>query len=155
MNVYEYALKVEKEGEAYYREMASRAENSGLKRIFTMLAEEEVKHYNIFKNMMKKEEIDLSKLNLKTDTKTIFQTLSDEKNNVSLESEDIQYYKDAMAREDSSYEFYITKAQEFEDKTEKEIFTKIAEEEKKHKRVLEEIIIYLEEPASWVACAEF
>ncbi len=54
MNVYEYAMKVEKEGEAYYREMAAAANNAGLKRIFTMLADEEVKHYNVFKNMMKK-----------------------------------------------------------------------------------------------------
>lgn len=55
MNVYEYAMKVEKEGEAYYREMAEISPNAGLKRIFTMLADEEVKHYNVFKSMMKKE----------------------------------------------------------------------------------------------------
>lgn len=54
MNVYEYAMKVEKDGEAYYRELASKSPNNGLKRIFTMLAEEEIKHYNVFKNMMKK-----------------------------------------------------------------------------------------------------
>ena len=37
MNVYEYAMKVEKEGEAYYRELASKSPNSGLKRIFTII----------------------------------------------------------------------------------------------------------------------
>ncbi len=35
MNVYEYAMNVEKEGEAYYREMAAAATNAGLKKIFT------------------------------------------------------------------------------------------------------------------------
>ena len=155
MNVYEYAMKVEKEGEAYYREMAAIASNQGLKRVFTMLADEEVKHYNIFKNMMKKENIDLDNLDIITDTKTIFQTLLEERDNVSLDSEHIQYYKDAIAREDNSFEFYKEKACELEDEKEKKVFLQIADEEKKHKRVLEEIVIYLEEPADWVASAEF
>ena len=120
-----------------------------------MLADEEVKHFNIFKNMMKKESIDLEKLDLITDTKTIFQTLLQEKDNVSLDKDQIQFYKDAIAREESSKNFYSEKAQELEDETEKAIFLQIAEEEVKHKRVLEEIVIYLEEPADWVCSAEF
>lgn len=155
MNVYEYAMKVEKEGEAYYREMATTANNPGLKRIFTMLADEEVKHYNVFKNMMKKESIDLEKLNLLTDTKTIFQTLNEEKDNVNFDSEQIQFYKDAILREESSHNFYAQKAKELDDEIEKKIFLQIAEEEVKHKKVLEEIVIFLEEPADWVASAEF
>ncbi|QDF28578.1 ferritin-like domain-containing protein [Halarcobacter anaerophilus] len=155
MNVYEYAMKVEKEGESYYRQMAEKAENSGLKRIFTMLADEEVKHYNIFRNMMKNEDMDLDKLDLITDTETIFKTLNEERDNVNLDSEHIQYYKEAIDREDNSFDFYASKAKELENKKEKEIFLQIANEEKKHKRVLEEIVLYLEEPASWVACAEF
>lgn len=155
MNVYEYAMKVEKEGEAYYREMATNANNPGLKRIFTMLADEEVKHYNVFKNMMKKEDIDLEKLNLITDTKTIFATLNEEKNNVNFDIEQIQFYKDAIAREENSHNFYAEKAAELEDEKERKIFLQIAEEEVKHKRVLEEIVIFLEEPADWVASAEF
>lgn len=155
MNVYEYAMKVEKEGEAYYREMAAAASNPGLKRIFTMLADEEVKHYNVFRNMMKKEEIDIDKLDLITDTKTIFQTLAEERDNVNFEQTQIQFYKDAIAREESSQNYYAEKAQELEDEVEKTIFLQIAEEEVKHKRVLEEIVIFLEEPADWVASAEF
>lgn len=155
MNVYEYAMKVEKEGEAYYREMAAAATNPGLQRIFTMLADEEIKHYNVFKAMMKKEEMDLDNLNLLTDTKTIFETLSKEKENVNFDAEQIQFYKDAIAREDDAHDFYATKAAEIEDEKEKAIFLQIAEEEEKHKNVLEEIVLFLEEPADWVASAEF
>lgn len=155
MNVYEYAMKVEKEGEAYYREMAAAATNPGLKRIFTMLADEEIKHYNVFKAMMKKEDMDLDNLNLITDTKTIFETLSQEKENINFDAEQIQFYKDAIAREDEAHDFYADKASEIEDEKEKSIFLQIAEEEEKHKKVLEEIVLFLEEPADWVASAEF
>ncbi len=155
MNVYEYAMKVEKEGETYYREMAEKANNPGLKRIFTMLADEEVKHYHVFKNMMNDEKVKLDNLNLITDTKTIFETLKAQKNEVDLDIEQINFYKDAIAREENSYDFYIYEASKLKDKNEKEIFLKIANEEIKHKKILEEIVLFLEEPASWVASAEF
>ncbi|MGB6327338.1 MAG: ferritin family protein [Halarcobacter sp.] len=155
MNVYEYAMKVEKEGEAYYREMAVAASNAGLKKIFTMLADEEIKHYNVFKNMMKKEKMDLAKLDLITDTKTIFQTLLEEKDNVTFDIDQIQFYKDAIVREEKSHDFYAENAKKIEDEKEKEIFLHIANEETKHKKILEEIVIFLEEPADWVASAEF
>jgi len=155
MNVYEYAMKVEKEGEAYYREMAAAATNSGLKRIFTMLADEEVKHYNVFKNMMKKEDMDLENLDLITDTQTIFQTLAEEKDNVTFDADQIQFYKDAIAREEDSHDFYADKASELDNEKQKKIFLHVAKEEIKHKQILEEIVAFLEEPADWVASAEF
>ena len=120
-----------------------------------MLANEEVKHYNIFKSMMKNEDMDLDKLDLITDTQTIFQTLNEEKNNVNFDAEHIQYYKDAIAREDNSCDFYAKKAEEVENENQKKVFLQIAQEEAKHKKILEEIVIYLQEPADWVASAEF
>ncbi len=155
MNVYEYAMKVEKEGESYYREMAAAATNSGLKRIFTMLADEEVKHYNVFKNMMKKEDMDLKDLDLITDTKTIFQTLADEKDNVTFDADQVQFYKDAITREKDSHDFYAEKAEELDNEKQKKIFLHVAKEEIKHRQILEEIVTFLEEPADWVASAEF
>lgn len=155
MNVYEYAMKVEKDGEAYYREMADSAGNKGLKKIFLMLAEEEVKHYHVFKNMMNHEKLDLDKLNLITDTKTIFETLQAQKNKVDMDKEQINFYKDAIAREENSHDFYVYEASKISDENEKAIFLKIADEEIKHKKILEEIVHFLEEPADWVASAEF
>lgn len=37
MNVYEYAMKVEKDGEAYYKELASKSPNAGLKKYLIFL----------------------------------------------------------------------------------------------------------------------
>ncbi len=155
MNVYQYAMKVEKEGESYYREMSDHTQNLGLKRIFNILADEEVKHYEVLKAMMKEENLNLNELNLITDTKTIFETLQKQKDKVDFDRSQIQFYKDAIAREENSHNFYINEAKKIEDKAEKEIFLKIAEEEIKHKKVLEEIIHFLEEPCDWVASAEF
>lgn len=120
-----------------------------------MLAEEEIKHYNVFKNMMKKNDIDLDKLDIITDTKTIFETLLNEKDNINFSDEQIAYYKEAIKKEENSEQFYLDKSKELENENEKAIFIKIAAEEVKHKKVLEEIVLFIQEPDNWVASAEF
>jgi len=47
MNIYEFAMQMEKDGENYYRHLAEESTITGLGKIFTMLANEEVKHFNI------------------------------------------------------------------------------------------------------------
>ena len=51
MNVFEYAMQMEKDGEVFYRELAEKAGSKGLKNIFTNLADNEAEHFNIFKAM--------------------------------------------------------------------------------------------------------
>ena len=54
MDIYEYAMQMEKDGEDLYREVASRTANKGLRTILAMLADAEVKHYKLFQNMKKR-----------------------------------------------------------------------------------------------------
>ena len=94
-------------------------------------------------------------LNLLTDTKTIFETLTQEKNNINFDKEQIKFYKEAIAREENSHDFYIQKSKEIDNEEEKQIFIQIANEEIKHRKILEEIVVFLEEPDNWIASAEF
>ncbi|MDX9796034.1 MAG: ferritin family protein [Arcobacteraceae bacterium] len=155
MNVYEYAMKVEKDGEAYYKELASKSSNAGLKKVFTLLAEAEVKHYHVFKSMRDKDGQDFKALDISTDTKTIFETLKAEKNSVDFGLDEIKFYEDAIKREDDSYRFYLNKANELENEDEKTVFMNIAQEEIKHKAILEDILAFIQEPTNWVGSAEF
>jgi len=155
MNVYDYAMKVEKDGEAYYKELASKSPNAGLKKVFTLLADAEVKHYQVFKSMRDKDGQDFKALDISTDTKTIFETLKAEKNSVDLNHDEIKFYEDAIKREDDSYHFYLKKADELEDEEEKTVFMNIAQEELKHKAILEDILAFIQEPTNWVGSAEF
>ena len=47
MNIYKYAMKMEKDSENYYRELANKTGDLGLQNILKMLANDEVKHYHI------------------------------------------------------------------------------------------------------------
>lgn len=155
MNVYDYAMKVEKDGEEYYRELASKSPNEGLKKVFNILADAEVKHYQVFKSMRDKDGQDINALDISTDTKTIFETLSAQKEKVNFKQDEIKFYEDAIKREDDSYHFYLSKANELENENEKVIFMNIAQEEIKHKEILENILVFIQEPSNWVGSAEF
>lgn len=155
MNAYQYALKVEKEGEKYYRELAERAPYTGLKMVFNILANEEVKHYQVIKDMMKDPTIDAGKLDIILDTKTIYEALSVEDESVNFNNDEIKFYEEAIRREDGAQKFYLEKAEELESENEKQVFLKLAEEEGKHTVVLQNILDYLQEPKNFVAAAEF
>ncbi|MFT5701173.1 MAG: rubrerythrin [Desulforhopalus sp.] len=66
------AMQMEKDGEAFYRDIAKRTNNAGLQKIFTTLADEEVAHYNTFKKLYEKTTTKVVKSNILEKAKNIF-----------------------------------------------------------------------------------
>ena len=154
MNIYDYAMKVEKEGEEYYRELADKSTDIGLKRVFTMLADQEVKHYAALKKMARNDGFDSSEYETFDDEKTIYEILKENKVK-GFPMDQIKYYEEAIAHEDDMAGYYLQKATEVDSEAEKYILTAIADEEAKHKEILENILEYIREPDSLVESAEF
>lgn len=156
MNIYEYAMKVEKDGEKYYRELAAKTENVGVKSILNMLADEEVKHFIVFDKMNKNQVVPThSDVDIFKNTQNIFQKMQKENTSPSFTQDQIEFYKNALRSEENSYKFYMEKALMLEDGEQKEAFIRIAEEEKAHFVLLENLIEYVSAPESWVESAEF
>lgn len=156
MNVYEYAMKVEKDGEKYYRELASKTEDVGLKSILTMLADEEVKHYVVFEKMSKHQIIPTQPVvDVFKYAKTIFQTMREKDQKASFTNDQIDFYKTALRLEENSYKFYTEKALMLEDGEQRAIFLRIAQEELKHMELLENLVEYITCPDRWMENAEF
>ncbi|MCB2200121.1 ferritin family protein [bacterium] len=156
MNVFEFAMQMEKDGEAYYRELADSANNDGLSRILNFLADEEVKHYNIFKRMAGGKVEALPKSTLLADVKNIFVEMKDrgEKFDFDVEKQ-VAYYRKAQDLEKKSENLYADKAKESTDEKERDILIQIAEEEKRHYFVLENIIEFVNKPDRWLEDAEW
>lgn len=154
MNIYEYAMKVEKDGEEYYRNLAEKSTDIGLKRVFTMLADQEVKHYAALKKMARNDGFDSSEYeSFDGEEKTIYEILQENKGAGFPESE-IAYYKEAIEHEDHMASFYREKAEEASTESEKYILNVIADEEEQHKEIMENILEYIEQP-NLVGSAEF
>src|SRR5574341_791474 len=155
MDIYEYAMQMEKDGENYYRVLTEQVGNWGLKRILTMLADAEVIHYNILLKMKKNEKIGMTDTPILTGVKNIFIKMKEEKEIAGINISQVELYKKAQQIEEKSQNFYLDKAGEVEDLLQKEIFLKIAEEEKKHFFILERVIDFVSRPQHWLENAEW
>ncbi len=156
MNAYEYAMEMEKEGEAFYRELAESADDAGLKNIFLTLADEEVKHYVMFQKLAKQGDNDaLPVMGSMTTMEEIFSELKASDLKSTLGTDQVAYYKKALAAEDKAYELYLQKAEEVENPKHRDIFLEIAKEELKHKEILENLIEFISCPNDGIANAEF
>jgi len=109
MDIFEYAMQMEKDGEDYYRQLAQQTENKGLKTILSMLADEEVKHYNVIEKM-KTEKPQMVETTILSNANNVFAQLkeSDEKFDSDIEQKEL--YIKAQDIEKESQDFYTEKA---------------------------------------------
>lgn len=78
MNIYDYAMQMEKDGENYYRDSARKIDNAGLKKILGILANAEVKHYDILQKMKKNEKVQMPDTEILSNVKNIFVNMKEE-----------------------------------------------------------------------------
>jgi len=155
MNVYDYAMQLEKDGENYYREAASRSTNKGLAGILTMLADAEVIHYGVFSKMKESKSWVLPATTILKDVKNIFVRMREEGDLEGIGASQIELYRKAQGIEKTTEDFYLEKATLVEDPTERKTFIQVAEEEHKHYFILQQIIDFVSQPDQWLEDAEW
>ncbi len=154
MNIFEFAMEKEKYSEDYYRQLAAKSDNAGLKTVFNMLADEEAKHKKIISDMEGDIATDLAETTVLSDAKNVFEQMRESAQSFNFNISQNELYRKALQIEKQSWDFYLEKADEAE-KTHKEIFLKLADEEKKHFFLLENIIEFVSRPETWLENAEF
>ncbi len=155
MNVYDYAMELEKDGENYYREAASHSTHKGLARILTMLADAEVVHYDVLSKMKEHKSWELPAATILKDVKNIFVRMREEGGLESIGVSEIELYTKAQTIEKMTEDFYLEKATQVEDPTEHDIFLQVAGEENKHYFILQQIIDFVSRPEQWLEDAEW
>jgi rubrerythrin len=154
MDIFAFAMKMEKDGEAFYRALAQKTANTGIITILEMLADEEVKHYEAVRTMQVGG-VTLAETDVLGRAKNIFERLRDFSEPLNTDAGQIQLYRQAMDIEKQSEDFYLDRADQVKEKGQKELFLKLAEEEGKHYFLLENIIDFVSRPKSWLENAEF
>jgi len=154
MNIFDYAMQMEKDGENYYRDLAAKCQIDGLKRILILLADDEVGHYKVFKKLKENSPASLSETQVLSAAKNIFADMKGSAE-FNLEGSVIDMYQKAVDVERKSAEFYTEKAEEVDNSQARELLLKIAEDEKRHQFLMEQMMEFLSKPQSWVEDAEF
>jgi rubrerythrin len=158
MDIFTFAMQMEKDGELFYRDLTNKTDNKGIKAILTLLADAEVNHYQILEKMSREADgLILTKDTIFQNVKNIFQQMKDDKDavNISSDASYVGLYKDALDIESKSKSFYLEKADEVSGQAQKEILLQLAEEEKKHMVLVNTIIEFISRPATWLENAEW
>jgi len=160
MDIFDFAMQMEKDGQAYYEKMAEQAENQVLKSILMNLAQDEVKHYNIFKKFKEGDlsgidDMESSTMETLRNAKNVFQKLSASKPDMTFPADIVGAWKEAQEIEKKSEDFYRMKAEEVDNEGVKKTVLRIADEEHKHWVLIENVLEFLDRPNHWLEDAEW
>jgi|SRR5690554_2003953 len=156
MDFFDIAMGIEKEGEDFYKRLADGCDkNEGVRNILEMLARDERKHYNIFHKMKENNPADFQDSDVFDSAREIFTEFRKQFDKVNCDTSQLDLYKKALELENKSYNYYMDKLDEFTDPIQMGIIRKVANEEKRHALLLDNIIELLERPENWLENAEF
>lgn len=155
MNIIEFAMNMEKEGEAYYRDLAKNCGDSGLARILSQLAESEIQHYEALKRLRDKIDPKIAECDLIADAKGVFADMATRIGEYDFDASVVELYRKAQKQEYESADFYHQKAQEAGQGAQSELFERLAAEEKAHAIILQNIIDFISAPDTWLEDAEW
>ena len=156
MNVFEFAMKMEEDGKAYYEKLAEQATHPGLQTIFKRLAEDEQKHYEIFQQLKTGKTVPaMPDSNIIDEVKNVFETLAKEETVLKGLAGAAAAYQHAMQVEADSFRLYEKAADEEKNPATKKLLVKVAGEEHKHFTILENVYHFVNAPNQYLAWGEF
>ncbi len=155
MNIFEFAMKMELDGKAYYEKLASESEVTALKTIFSNLAADEEKHFETFKalktgltaNFTESRDLDLHK--------DLFEKLIANRHKGEFLFHSSDGYRLGMEIEAEMEKFYTEEAQKENNPGNAKLLLRIAEEERDHHKILENLYQFALAPQYFLAWGEF
>jgi len=155
MNALEFAIKMEKDGESYYRKQAELNQKNSLNAVCLILAEDEMNHAIILNSKMNGMQYDLISTDIYSVMENIFSDVENFKREFKETTSQLEFYQMAMQKEKQSIILYKDLLSKASNEEEKLIFEFLILQEKEHFNVLEELIVLIRRPDEWVESAEF
>lgn len=155
MDVYGFAMQMEKDGEAYYRVCAAKSASAGLNRILLLLAAAEATHFELFRRMKAREEAVLPDAALLDLVKNVFVEIREREGTAGARTSEVELYRKALELERKSWELYGSFAERAASPIERLTFERVAVEERRHYRIVEGIIDFVSRPEQWLENAEW
>lgn len=158
MNIFDFAIEFEIENRKLYEEFAEKTGNEDLKSVFLELADEEKKHEKIVRQLKEKQTADNVEAGILPKAKEVLEKIAKglpKGGEGVFVDEQVDVYKKAIDIEAKSYKFYDEKAEESDSEEVKKAFKRLAEEERKHERIIENIIEMVDRPNTWLEDARW
>lgn len=160
MDIFEFAMKMEQDGQEFYKKQAAATDDKELKHILETLAEEEESHYRYFKRLREKPD-DIDSASVPTGSRAlnkvqnIFEEMSRGQDKKPFGDDVRSVWTEALRIEERAEKFYKDKADKEKDAVKKELLLKIAAVEYTHIQMIDGVLMYLKDPGSFVESAQF
>ena len=151
MDILVYAIKMELDGEKYYREQAELNRENGLYGVFMDLAKDESDHAKVLEDKARGL-FYRSNTSVQSSVQNVFAKLSKLKE-IPCYQDQVDIYKMALEMEKQSIDLY--KKLLSESMGDKELYNYLIEQEEEHCEIIEEIIKIANRSKDWVEAAEF
>jgi rubrerythrin len=155
MNIFDFAMKMELDGKAYYEKLAAETTVVGLKSIFTALAGDEQKHYDVIQATKTGASRIMADSTVLEKAKNLFEELTADKNIVGSLNKSLDGYQHARKIEADSVKFYEDMAKKEDNPETVQLLLRIANEEKKHFNIMDNLSDFTLAPQNFLAWAEF
>ena len=155
MEVLQFAINMELEGERYYHEQAVKYADSALKVVFDLLAGDEAKHADILRSKMTGKAYTLKAQEKLTSQMGVFSGAAESSPEAGALPDQPELYKAAMQKEQQSIDLYEELRGKAADAQTEALFDFLIQEENKHFALLDAMFTLVNRPKEWVEAAEF
>lgn len=155
MNIFDFAMKMELDGKAYYEKLAADSAAAGLKTIFASLAADEQKHYDTIQALKSGAHGTMADSTVLEEAKNLFADLTGDKNIADILKSSLNGYQHARKIEADSVRFYEDAAGKESNPDTTKILLQIASEEKKHYNIMDNLCDFTLAPQYFLAWGEF
>ncbi|MBD3392936.1 MAG: hypothetical protein GF418_12595 [Chitinivibrionales bacterium] len=154
-DMWEFAKGFEKEGKEYYERLAKESSIEELSGVFSILAAEEQRHYDLFDKLQKGQQAEAENSGALGSAKEAFARLSKDNDMPEVIEDAESVYRKALTLENSSIKFYEEALVKLEDAEQKSIVTDVLDQERSHARIISGMIEFIGRPKEWLENAEW
>ena len=158
MDIIRFAMQMEIDGQKFYEQAAAASPQPELREIFQYLAEEEKRHFRFFKSLADGQSAqarkELSGGNMK-DTRNIFVKMIESGEAKTFGDEVRKAWQKALEIEEQAVKLYSEEAKRESDDKRRELLDKIAEEERNHVYLIDNVLSYMNDPAAFAESKRF
>lgn len=155
-DVWEFAKDIEVSGKEYYEKLADESAIEELSGVFTFLAGEEQRHYEIFDAMEKGLPApELKHSGALQNAKDAFNSLASSLQVSEVIEDSESAYQKALGFEQKSIDLYQKALVDAKDDQQKAALEFIINQEKKHYRIVEAMMEFVRRPKEWLENAEW
>ena len=155
MNVFDCAIKIEEETKAYYEGLEAEASDPEMKLLFSMLAASEDEHKKSLLKLKEGMSHDKARMDGLDIAACSYRPFLTQRELLEETDKDPDLYLYSIKREEQEIRFYEELANMAGDEPTRRSLLMLADEERRHLEMLENIYAFVEEPKSYLEWGEF